>query len=197
MKLHLRGATLVTCDAQDQILQQDLLISNGLIEAFLPHNSPTPAGVQTFSCAGKWLVPGFVQAHVHLVQTLFRGLADDLSLLDWLRERIWPLERAHDPESIYWSARLGITEMLLGGTTAILDMATVHHTDAVFQAASEAGMRASIGNAMMDRDNEAGLGTSTEAALAEAERLRARWHARVASPSPTPLGLSPLAPRPC
>lgn len=176
MKLHLRGATLITCNAQDQILTADLLIDNGQIEAFLPHNSPTPDGAECICVSGKWLVPGFVQAHVHLVQTLFRGLADDLALLDWLRERIWPLERAHDPQSIYWSARLGITEMLLGGTTAVLDMATVHHTDAVFQAASEAGIRASIGNAMMDRDNEAGLGTTTDAALAEAERLRNRWH---------------------
>lgn len=176
MKLHLRGVNLITCDPSDRIILNDLLISDGLIEAFLPHNSPPHPGATVIELAGRWLVPGFVQAHIHLVQTLFRGLADDLALLDWLRQRIWPLERAHDPESIYWSARLGITELLLGGTTAVLDMATVHHTDSVFQAAGEAGIRASIGNAMMDRDNEAGLGTTTDAALAEAERLRARWH---------------------
>lgn len=103
------------------------------------------------------------------------GAWDDLALLDWLRQRIWPLERAHDAESVYWSARLGLTEMLLGGTTAILDMATVQHTDAVFQAAEESGMRAFIGNAMMDLDNGAGLGASTTANLEEAERLRLRW----------------------
>ncbi len=178
MKLHLRGANLITCDPTDRILLSDLLLSDGHIEAFLPYNSAPHPGARVVELSGRWLVPGFIQAHVHLVQTLFRGLADDLALLDWLRLRIWPLERAHDPESIYWSARLGITELLLGGTTAILDMATVHHTDAVFEAAREAGIRASIGNAMMDRDNEAGLGTSTDAALGEAERLREAWHGR-------------------
>ena len=72
---------------------------------------------------------------MHLCQTLFRGLAEDQRLLAWLRERIWPLEAAHDPDSLRASARLGIAELLLGGTTAILDMGTVHHTDALFEAA--------------------------------------------------------------
>src|SRR5439155_897378 len=113
-----------------------------------------------------------------LVQTLFRGLADDLPLLDWLRTRIWPLERAHDRDSVYASARLGITELLLGGTTAVLDMATVHHTDAVFQAAEEAGIRLWCGKAMMDRDNEAGLSEPTAISLASACDLADRWHGR-------------------
>ena len=172
-RLYLQGATLLTCSPDNQIIEDgSLLIGSGRILAL---NEPPPPGVPIRDVRGKVLTPGFVQAHVHLVQTLFRGMADDLALLDWLRLRIWPLERAHDAESVYWSARLGLTELLLGGTTAILDMATVHHTDAVFRAAEEAGLRAFIGNAMMDRDNEAGLGTTTAANLDEAERLRARW----------------------
>ena len=87
-------------------------------------------------------MPGLVQAHVHLCQTLFRGLAETSPLLAWLRERIWPLEAAHDPASLRASARLGIAELLLGGTTAILDMGTVHHTDALFEAAAETGKSA-------------------------------------------------------
>lgn len=177
MSLLFRGATLLTCDAEHTILpDSDLLVQDGLIQQIRPTGAPLPDGVEVIDARGKILMPGFVQAHVHLVQALFRGMADDLALLDWLRTRIWPLERAHDEDSAYWSARLGLTEMLLGGTTAILDMATVRHTDAVFQAASEAGLHAFIGNAMMDRDNEAGLGASTEANLTEAERLRERWH---------------------
>lgn len=177
MSLHFIGATLLTCDDAHSILHDhDLIVRDGQIAQITPTGGPTPPGATAIDARGKILMPGMVQAHVHLVQTLFRGMADDLALLDWLRTRIWPLERAHDADSAYWSARLGLTEMLLGGTTAILDMATVRHTDAVFQAASEAGLHAFIGNAMMDRDNEAGLGASTAANLAEAERLRARWH---------------------
>lgn len=127
---------------------------------------------------GRWLLPGFVQTHIHLVQTLFRGLADDLALLDWLKQRIWPLERAHDVDSVYASARLGLEELLCGGTTALLDMATVAHTDAVFEAAQEAGIRLWCGKAMMDRDNEAGLGEGTDASVQGACDLADRWHGR-------------------
>ncbi len=172
-----RGATLVLCDAAHQILEDhDLLVEGGRIAAIEP--SLRLEGHEVLEMPGKVIVPGFVQAHVHLVQALFRGMADDLALLDWLRTRIWPLERAHDEESAYWSARVGLTEMLLAGTTAILDMATVRNTDAVFRAAQEVGLHAFIGNAMMDRDNEAGLGASLDHNLEEAERLRAAWHGK-------------------
>lgn len=127
-------------------------------------------------CRGKWLLPGFVQTHVHLVQTLFRGLADDLELMPWLRTRIWPLERAHDIDSVGISAELGIAELLAGGTTAVLDMATVHHTDAVFETARRLGIRIAAGKAQMDRDNEAGLGESLDVSMRSADDLADRWH---------------------
>ena len=93
---------------------------------------------------------GLVQAHLHLCQTLFRGLAETQPLLGWLRERIWPLEAAHDPASLRASARLSIAELFLGGTTAILDMGTVHHTDTLFETAAETGIRYTGGKALMD-----------------------------------------------
>ena len=80
------------------------------------------------------VLPGFVQAHVHLCQTLFRGLADDLDVIDWLRLRVWPLESAHDEKSMSASARLGCAELLRGGTTTVLSMESVHHTDAAIEA---------------------------------------------------------------
>ncbi len=156
------------------MLDADVGIEGDTIRAV----APGLRGAREVDLAGKWLLPGFVQTHVHLVQTLFRGLADDLLLLDWLRTRIWPLERAHDPESVHASARLGVTELLAGGTTAILDMATVHHTDAVFEAAAEAGIRLYCGAAMMDRDNEAGLSLPLEASLRAACDLADRWHGK-------------------
>ncbi|MEM9874215.1 MAG: amidohydrolase family protein [Myxococcota bacterium] len=179
MGLIFRGGTIVCGDEKHQTFEGcDLVVRDGRIVAIERADRPAPEGYELVDVRGKVLIPGFVQAHVHLVQTLFRGLADDLALLDWLRTRIWPLERAHDEESTYWSARLGLTEMLLAGTTGILDMATVRHTDAVFRAAAEVGLHAHIGNAMMDQDNEAGLGASLDANLEEAERLRSTWHGR-------------------
>src|SRR5450759_3047069 len=90
---------------------------------------------------GLWLMPGFVQTHIHLCQTLLRNGPDDLPLLPWLRTYVWPGEAAHDEASLEISARLGLAELLAGGTTALLDMGTVHHTDAVFRAAEASGMR--------------------------------------------------------
>lgn len=139
-------------------------------------DSALPRDRRCVDASGCWLLPAFTQTHVHLVQALFRGLADDLPLLRWLHERVWPLEAAHDAESTYWSARLGLTELLLSGTTSILDMAMVRHTDSVFQAASECGVRLISGPAMMDRPNRSGLWRSTREVLDEACRIAATWH---------------------
>jgi len=130
-------------------------------------------------CSGCLIIPGLIQAHVHLCQTLFRGLADDLRLEDWLVRRIWPLEAAHTEETVYWSAALGAAELLLGGTTAILDMETVRHTGAAFRAVERVGIRGVVGKCLMDAHPEGApleLAESTDAALSEAEALAKRWH---------------------
>src|SRR6185295_11695403 len=79
------------------------------------------------------------------------------------------------------AARLACLELLLGGTTSILDMGTVHHTDALFEAARDSGLRATIGKAMMDEsdpDIPPGLRESTRASLDESDRLLRDWHGR-------------------
>jgi cytosine/adenosine deaminase-related metal-dependent hydrolase len=89
------------------------------------------------------------------------------------------MEGAHTQSSLYASARLGIAELLAGGTTTILDMGTVRHTDAIFEAASEVGIRAFIGKCLMDRDdNPRELREGTAAALKENLRLLNHWHGR-------------------
>ena len=97
-------------------------------------------------------MPGLIQTHLHLCQTLFRGMADDLVLMDWLRTRVWPLEAAHTPASLRASARLAACELLLGGTTAVLTMETVHDTDVVCEEIAQSGLRATIGKCLMDAD---------------------------------------------
>ncbi len=127
---------------------------------------------------GLWLFPGFVQTHVHLCQTLLRNGPDDLPLLPWLKTHVWPGEAAHDDETLFLSARLGLAELAAGGTTTLLDMGTVRHTDAVFRAAEASGLRVTSGNALMDdpATNPPELFADTDEALEEGERLFARWH---------------------
>src|SRR5207244_12266574 len=98
---------------------------------------------------------------------------------DWLVRRIWPLEAVHTEETVYWSALLGAAELLLGGTTAILDMETVHYTGRAFQALERIGIRAAAGKCLMDAHPEGApleLAESTDTALADAAALAQRWH---------------------
>ncbi len=128
--------------------------------------------------SGCFVLPGLVQTHVHLVQTLFRGLAEDLPLLEWLRRRVWPLEAALDEASLRASARLGLAELLLTGTTTILDMGTTHGEEAVAEEVERSGIRARFGKAMMDAGEgvPARLLESTRASLDESVSLLERWH---------------------
>lgn len=176
MRVLLKGGTIVTMNGRREVGTGDVLIDGDRIRDVGPVAS-THAD-EVIDVTGKLVIPGLIQPHVHLCQTLFRGRADGLELLDWLRERIWPFEAAHTWDSLYVSALVGGAELLRSGTTAILDMGTVRHTDAVFQAAKELGLRATIGKAMMDRGQglPAGLRETTEASLAESLALAERWH---------------------
>jgi 5-methylthioadenosine/S-adenosylhomocysteine deaminase len=124
------------------------------------------------------VLPGFVQAHVHLCQTLFRGLADDLDVVEWLRQRVWPLEQAHDEASVHASAELSIAELLLGGTTTVLGMETTRYTEVAFGAAADLGIRATLGAALMDRVEPGTemIGQTTEEARHVLTELADDWH---------------------
>ena len=174
--LLLRGGRVITMDARRRILDADVLIADGRIQKIGRGDARvSKAGV--IDCTGMVILPGLVQAHIHLCQTLFRGLADDLALEAWLSKRIWPLEAAHTKESIYWSAMLGAAELLLGGTTAILDMETVRHTAAAFEALEAIGIRATAGKCLMDGPgNPEALRETTDRALTESADLCSRWH---------------------
>jgi len=170
----IRNGLLITADSQNRVYPGNLLIEDGNIAAL---GAVESSAEQTIDASGMWILPGFVQTHIHLCQTLFRGLADDLELLDWLRQRIWPLEAAHNEDSLYWSARLAIAELLKGGTTTILSMETVRHTERVFQALEESGVRAAAGKCIMDMgDTPAPLQEKSQKALDESLLLFKRWH---------------------
>jgi len=171
----IKGGTLLTMDAHDAVHEGDLLIEDGRITRLAESGMKADVVIDATDCA---VLPGFVQTHIHLCQTLFRGAADDLSLLDWLKKRVWPMEAAHTAESIRASARLGIAELIRGGTTCALTMETVNHTDEVLKVVEETGFRATVGKCMMDRGDDvpAGLQEKIDESIAASIELLERWH---------------------
>ncbi|HKP39379.1 MAG TPA: 5'-deoxyadenosine deaminase [Pyrinomonadaceae bacterium] len=149
----IRNGTIVTMDGGNSIVRGDLLIRDGRI-AEIGKKIDQQAD-ETIDASGCAVLPGFIQTHIHLCQTLFRGAADDLSLIDWLKKRIWPMEAAHTKESIRASAQLGIAELIKGGTTCALTMETVRHTEEVLRVVEESGFRATVGKCMMDKGEDA------------------------------------------
>jgi cytosine/adenosine deaminase-related metal-dependent hydrolase len=173
----LHGGTVVTVDATDRVFVGDVLLHRGRIAALGPTGSvPVTPGTRVLDVSDSIVCPGFVQSHVHLCQVLFRGLAEDLPLLPWLSQRIWPLEAAHSAATLRASARLGIAELLLGGTTSVLDMGTVHNHHVVFEAAKTMGIRLTSGKAMMDKVGASPLDEPTAAALSSSNHLSDGWH---------------------
>ncbi len=175
----IRNGVIVTMNKRREILRGDLRISDGKIAALAPH-LPAEKQDTVVDARGGFVIPGLVQAHTHLCQTLFRGWADDLELLDWLERRIWPMENAHDAESMRVSARIGLMEMQLLGTTSILDMGSVDFHDSVFSEAEKSGMRYWGGNCLMDLKAASGpLFRPTKDTLEYSESLIQRWHGKV------------------
>jgi 5-methylthioadenosine/S-adenosylhomocysteine deaminase len=164
-------------DARD-VVRGDVWVRDGRIAA-VGDVPPDARAESTIEAHGRILLPGFVQTHLHLCQTLFRGLADDLPLLDWLRRRVWPLEAAHNDRTLRTAARLAAAELLLGGTTCVLTMETVHGTDAVFEALVPTGLRATVGKCLMDvrGDAPARLYQPAAEGIAETLALQTRWRA--------------------
>jgi 5-methylthioadenosine/S-adenosylhomocysteine deaminase len=170
----------VTCDGEDRVLEGDVLVEGREIAAIGRVGAALRRPARVIDARGCAVVPGFVQAHLHLCQALFRGMADDMPLLDWLRTRIWPLEAAHDERSLAASAELGLLEVMRAGTTTILDMGTVHGHGAVMDACARSGIRAIGGKAMMDVGEGVPprLRETTRASLDESERLAREWSGR-------------------
>ena len=173
----IKNGTVVTMDARDSIVRGDVLVNDGRITDIGGAGHAADTVIDASDCA---VIPGFIQTHIHLCQTLFRGAADDLALIDWLRQRVWPMEAAHSAESIAASARLGIAELIKGGTTCALTMETVNHTSEVFKVIEESGFRATVGKCMMDKGDEvpAALQEQTANSIDESISLLETWHGK-------------------
>ncbi len=149
----------------------DILIMNGLVLTMDSRQRTIPAGAvaicedrivavgkadevatrqpgRVIDARGGIIMPGLVNTHTHAAMTLFRGLADDLPLMTWLNDHIFPAEAALDPHQVYCGALLACAEMIMSGTTTFCDMYLFE--DAVARAAQKAGMRAVVGEVLFD-----------------------------------------------
>jgi 5-methylthioadenosine/S-adenosylhomocysteine deaminase len=171
-------------DAAFTVARGDLLVRDGAIAAVGPAVPAALAALpggnadERLDAGGCLVLPGLVHGHVHLCQTLFRGLAEHADLLRWLRERIWPLEAAHTEASLAASARLGVCELLAGGVTCVNDMGTVRHTEALGEALEASGIRAIFGKALMDQGEgvPGPLRDDAATAMREAVAVAQRFH---------------------
>src|SRR5215475_13503945 len=172
----IRNGTIVTMDDRDSIMRGDVLTRDGRV-AEIGARVDAKAD-EIIDAKGGAVIPGFVQTHIHLCQTLFRGAADDLSLIDWLKKRVWPMEAAHTDLSIRVSAQLGIAELIKGGTTCALTMETVRYTKEVLRVVQQTGFRATVGKCMMDKGDEVPpqLHEQTRASIDESLALIKKWH---------------------
>lgn len=179
MRILIKNALILTMDSKMAKFKGNIAIKDDKIEKVSKEFIQGDFD-RIIDADGKIVLPGFVQPHIHLCQTLFRSTADDMELMDWLKERIWPLEGAHDEESIYYSAKLGLCELIRCGTTSIVDMETVHYTDNAIEALYESGIRCITGKVMMDYGDEVPvtLIEKTHNSIMESVELLRKWHGK-------------------
>ena len=128
----------------------DVLIEGNRI-ARIAEGISAPAGAEVLDGTDKAIIPGFINTHTHASMTLFRGYGDDLPLMTWLKDYIWPVEAQMTAHDVYVGARLACLEMLRSGTTCFLDM--YMHPLETAKAVEEMGLRAHLSYTLFDQGN--------------------------------------------
>jgi 5-methylthioadenosine/S-adenosylhomocysteine deaminase len=187
VELIVSGGTLVTMDESRRVIEDGAVaISKGLIvdvgsrrEVLAKYSAR-----ETINAAGKIIIPGLVNGHTHIPMTLFRGLADDLDLNEWLTKFIFPAEAKNVTEAfVRAGTQLGLAEMIRGGTTTYCDM--YYFEDAIADETARAGVRGVLGETVIDfpvADNK----TNAEA-MAYTEKFVRKWQGhRLITPAIAP-----------
>jgi 5-methylthioadenosine/S-adenosylhomocysteine deaminase len=178
--LLLTGAWVLTMDPDQEVFTPGAVAVRDAEIVAVGERSALKArytGAQELDYPQGLILPGLINAHTHAAMSLFRGLADDLPLEEWLNLHIFPAERRLNGDFVYWGTRLAIAEMLLSGTTTFSDMYL--WADRVAQAAAECGIRAVVGEVLYDFPSP-NYGPPA-AGLAFSEELCRQWenHPRV------------------
>ena len=147
------NGTVLTLNAKDtEIIDGVVAIANDTIVASGPADAFSDwSASRVIDARGGIIMPGLINSHTHAAMTCFRGLADDLQLMTWLNDHIFPAEAKLDDQKVYLGALLACAEMIMSGTTCFCDMYLFE--DAVARAAREAGMRAVVGEVLYDFDS--------------------------------------------
>ena len=169
------NGTLVTMDKDRRVIQDaGVAIDRGRIVALGSSRDIVRmyTAPERIEASGKLIIPGLINGHTHVPMTLFRGLADDLDLQEWLTKYIFPAEAKNVTEEfVRAGTRLGLAEMIRGGTTTYCDM--YYFEDAIADETAKAGVRGVLGETVIDfpvADNK----TNAEA-MAYVERFVAKW----------------------
>jgi 5-methylthioadenosine/S-adenosylhomocysteine deaminase len=146
------GGTVVTMDAQKRVIDDGAIALRGDAVVSVSTRAEIESqfdASRTIDARGSLILPGLINGHAHAAMSLFRGIADDLALNDWLQKYIFPAEaRNVTEEFVTWGTRLGILEMLRGGITTYADM--YYFEDAVARATKDTGMRGVLGETILD-----------------------------------------------
>jgi 5-methylthioadenosine/S-adenosylhomocysteine deaminase len=188
-KILISGADILTMDGQLGLIRGgDLAVENGYIKGAGPQGwlyDWVPDRI--ISAEGKVVLPGLINTHTHAAMTLLRSYADDLPLMDWLNNKIWPFEANLTGEDIYWGSQLACLEMIKSGTTTFADM--YFFMPEVAKAVEQSGMRAILSRGMI------GIGPTADQALVESRAFVQEWHQKAGGRITVRLG--PHAPYTC
>ena len=154
MSLLLKDGFIITCDEAGSVIKRGAIgIKEGLIDYLGTYREDLDEKYnRVIDVKGKAIMPGFVNAHNHGAMTMFRNYADDLKLMDWLFNKIFPLEDKLTAEGAYWGSSLAMLEMIKGGTTAYCDM--YMFMDKTAEAVMQSGMKASLGRGLQGESGE-------------------------------------------
>ena len=153
---------------------------------------------QVLDASRMAVLPGLVNAHVHLAQSFIRGLGGHQPLLEWLEEVLWPVIEHMTPKDVYLAAKLSLLENIRGGATAVIHNSCVHPGDAddrVFQAAEEMGLRYTMARGWADRNYRSTIKETPDRIMTEMERLYQAWHGQAGGR--LRVGFGPLIPWGC
>src|SRR3972149_3524533 len=147
--LLIRGGTVVTMDGERRVLAGGAVpIRGDRIAQVLAAGEPLPEAPQVVDAAGHLVIPGLVNSHGHVPMVLLRGVADDMKLMEWLNDFIFPAEAKNvDKEFVYWGTLLAGIEMALGGTTTFTDM--YYFEEEIARATDRGGLRGVLGQTII------------------------------------------------
>jgi len=143
------NGTILTMDQNNRVIEKGFVgIKGDTIAQVGPLSAGVPDAPMAVDAREGLILPGLINAHTHAAMTLFRGLADDLPLMDWLNHYIFPVESKMDEDFVYWGTMLACAEMIMSGTTTFCDMYLFE--DEVAKAAKAAKMRCLVGEVLYD-----------------------------------------------